>query len=493
MAATVVLLAGPFALAFFAGGYFDGPRAVAAVVAWALVLVMALVGPLALPASTSGRVALTGLVGLAVWSAISIAWAPVPGPVSDNVQRLLLYVAVLLLAIALLRDRRAARAVEPVLALGSAIVIGYGLSGRLLPGLIHLHRSAGAFNRLEQPITYWNAEGLLAAIGLVLCVRLAGDHSRPAWLRVGAAAGCAPLGAGVYLSYSRGAIAAAALGLVVLLAADPRRPQLRALVMGLLTAVFAASGSAALRGVAVLQGGRAEQERDGAILLALLLAAMVVAGLSTARVIRAESRGVRGLGLVPFARRLPLVAAAVALLCLAGVVVGGLKERGGRSGQLGSTASRLASLKSLRYEYWRIGLQGFEGHPLRGTGSGGFRVLWLKHRRVAQGVNDVHSLELEMASELGIPGLLFLALFLGGITAAARRALRVGLLAPAACAASTVWLLHASIDWDWEVPAVTLPVIVLAGGLLALSEQSPAPHARVPAEALAHHADPAGD
>jgi len=36
-----------------------------------------------------------------------------------------------------------------------------------------------------------------------------------------------------------------------------------------------------------------------------------------------------------------------------------------------------------------------------------------------------------------------------------------------------VWFLHASIDWDWQLPAVTLPAIVLAGALLALSESPP--------------------
>jgi len=39
-----------------------------------------------------------------------------------------------------------------------------------------------------------------------------------------------------------------------------------------------------------------------------------------------------------------------------------------------------------------------------------------------------------------------------------------------AAAASTVWLLHSSIDWDWEMPAVTLPALVLAGALIAASE-----------------------
>ena len=45
--AAAVLLLGPTALAFFAGGFFEGPRLTAAVVAWALVLVVACGGSLA--------------------------------------------------------------------------------------------------------------------------------------------------------------------------------------------------------------------------------------------------------------------------------------------------------------------------------------------------------------------------------------------------------------------------------------------------------------
>jgi O-Antigen ligase len=471
VAATVVLLAGPAVLAFFTGAYFDGPRAVAAGVAWALVLVLALVGPLPLPRSWPGWAALAGLAGLAAWSAVSAAWAPLAEPVSDNVQRLLLYVAVLLLAIALLRDRLAARAVEPVLALGGVVVIGYGLAGRLLPGIVHESPSSRSGNRLEQPITYWNAEGLVAAIGLVLCVRLAGDPSRPRWLRLAAAASCAPLGAGLYLAYSRGAIAAAAIGCLVLLAAAPTRPQLRAALNGLLAVGLAAAASAAFRSVAVLHGSRAQQERHGVFVLVLIVAIGLAAALIAERCIRAERRGALGLGRLRYARRLPAVAAIAVVLCVAGVVAGGLGEKANHLGDVGSSPSRLASVQSLRYEYWRVALRGWERHPVRGLGSGGFRVLWREERRVAQGANEVHSIVLEMLTELGIPGLLLFALFLGGIAVSGRRALRFGApLAPGACAAASAWLLHATIDWDWQIPAVTLPFIVLAGGLVALGE-----------------------
>ena len=96
---------------------------------------------------------------------------------------------------------------------------------------------------------------------------------------------------------------------------------------------------------------------------------------------------------------------------------------------------------------------------------------WVRERPVTEAVREVHSLPLEMAAELGLPGLLGLGMLVGGVAVAGRRALRRGsLLAPGAAAALTVWGIHASIDWDWQIPAVTLLAVVLAGGLIAASE-----------------------
>ena len=468
------LLVGPTVLAFHAGGYFDGPRVIAAGIAWALVLLLALAGPLPLPASRSGRLALAGLAGIAVWSAISIAWAPLVGPALDSVQRVLLYLAVLLAALAALRDPRAARAVEPVLALGALVAIGYGLAGRLLPGAIDLisERSYGAAGRLEQPITYWNAEGLLAAMGLILCVRIAGDRSRAAAMRLAAAAACAPLGVGIYLSYSRGALAVTGLGLVVLLAAAPSWPQLRAIAAGLTAGALGAVAASLLPGVASLSGTMADQQRDGAVMLALLGALMLAAAALTWRWLRAERDGAARVGTLPQARGLPTVAAAAAALCVAGLVAGGMVEDAERSESAAPSPARLASVSSLRYEYWRVGAEAFARDPIQGTGAGGFRVVWRMERRVPHAVTEVHSLPLEMAAELGLPGLLLFALFVGGVASAGRRALRQGApLAPGAAAVCLAWLLHATIDWDWQLPAVTLPALVLAGGLLAAGEE----------------------
>jgi hypothetical protein len=102
-------------------------------------------------------------------------------------------------------------------------------------------------------------------------------------------------------------------------------------------------------------------------------------------------------------------------------------------------------------------------------------VEWLKQRHIAEGVRDVHSLEFEMAAELGLVGLLAFGTMVTGIVLAAPRALaHYRPLAAGPCAALLTWFLHASIDWDWQLPAVSLPAIALAGALVVLGEAAAA-------------------
>ena len=200
------------------------------------------------------------------------------------------------------------------------------------------------------------------------------------------------------------------------------------------------------------------------------------AALVTARRIRSEPRASPAGDAPPPVRRLGAIAAVAAAAVAAGLVIGGLAERPSASElAAGAQAKRLTTVSSNRYEYWRVGLAAFADHPLRGLGAGGFRVRWLQERKIPEGVRDVHSLELEQAAELGIAGLLALCALLAGVLLAARTALRrdPGPAAGAA-AAAVVWLVHASIDWDWQLPAVTLPAIVLAGALIVLAEREQA-------------------
>ncbi len=468
--ATACLLATPTVLAFFSGGFYAQPRVVAALVVWVLVLALVVTGPAPLPRSTAGRVALGGLVLMTVWTAASLAWAPLGGPANDSVQRLTLYTGALLLAIGVMRAPWAVRLVEPGLAAGATLVVVYGLAGRLLPGVVHLAHSRSAGGRLEQPLTYWNAEGALAAVGLILCTRLIGDRSRPPALRILAATAIVPLGAGVYLSFSRGAIAVALVGLVTLAALAPSRAQLRACLAALVTAVLAAVACVPFDGVTALQGTTGGRERDGAALLVLFVGLALVLGWLTARDV---GRGGAVSDAPPaWARRLAPVAAVLGAAVAVGLVVGGLAERPTAAElSAGARATRLTTVSSNRYEYWRVASRVFAERPLVGGGAGSFRVAWLQERSIHEAVRDTHSLEFEMAAELGVVGLLALALLIGGVAVAGRRALsRDRRLAAGPCAALIAWVLHASIDWLWQLPAVSLPALALAGTLLVLSE-----------------------
>ena len=71
--------------------------------------------------------------------------------------------------------------------------------------------------------------------------------------------------------------------------------------------------------------------------------------------------------------------------------------------------------------------------------------------------------------------------FLGGIVACAVRARALDpTLAAGPIAVGGAWLVHAGLDWDWEMPGVTLPALMLAAVLVAHGERSPRPPAEVP-------------
>ena len=176
------------------------------------------------------------------------------------------------------------------------------------------------------------------------------------------------------------------------------------------------------------------------------------------------------------ARRLGPATAVVVAVVATALVVGGLAERPTQAElAAGAGAERLTTVSSNRYEYWRVGVRAFAERPLAGLGAGGFRVFWLQEREIGEAVKDTHSLPIEVAAELGLAGLVALAVAARRRgPRGARRAARAPAAAAGPAAALVAWFLHACIDWDWQMPAVTLPAIVLAGTLIALGETSPA-------------------
>jgi uncharacterized integral membrane protein len=359
--------------------------------------------------------------------------------------------------------------VEPALTAGIAAVIGYGIAGRVLPDVVSLTRTRSAGGRLDQPLTYWNATGALAALGLVLCARLAADRTRPVALRAAAAASAAPLGLGVYLSFSRGALTALGVGLAVLLALAPSWEQVRSGAIALEAGAVCAGVASLLPAVTAAEGD--DFATQGAVLLVVLLATMAGAAALQLWSARAEAEGATPTGALAFAR-LPRFALAVAAILALAPFGAAAVDRDDKPADpaFGATAERFGSVGSRRFDYWEAALKGFAGDPAFGRGAGGYQAIWLEERDVRERVVDAHSLELETAAELGVVGLALLALFLGGVAAAARRA---GRAHPGMAAGLAVYAAHSAIDWDWELPALTLVAIVLAGAVLAAAQGGP--------------------
>jgi hypothetical protein len=460
LTATAGLFLLPLVLAFSQGGYFDTARLRAAIAACLIAAVAAVVSERPLPRSLAGRVALGGMVALTGWVALSMTWAPLAGPAIDDVERLVLYLAALTAAIALLGPP-AGRWTEPLM-LGVAVVAAaYGLSERLLPGLVSLTPSVAAGDRLAQPLTYWNAQGALSALGLILAAGLVAANGRRAGadpapgtsapdrsllLRVGAAATAPVLGLDLYLTLSRGALGALAAGLVVLVALTPTRAALEAAVL-----VGVAAALAAL--VAVLVFGDVLHTRSstgqGAGMLAVLVLLTGAAGAIAARPARPPLR-------IGWLRPV----AVVALIASLAVTVTAAAHSG-HAGAPAATSGRLVSVASNRYAYWRVAVHAFENHPLAGVGTSGFRVEWLKHRHFGESVRDAHSIYLETGAELGIVGLIALFALFGGVAASVRPE------CAGAGAALAAFAVHAGVDWDWEMPALTLVAILLAGRVIS--------------------------
>ncbi len=422
-----LLLGGPAVLAFFSGGYFDAPRAWAGLVAWLLVAVGGVVGTW--PRGRAAWLALGGLAALTGWTLLSLAWAPLGQTAYDAAQIGFLYLGAITAA-ALLRPAWT----EEALLAGAVVVVGYGVSERLLPGLLDFARSVSAQGRLEQPLTYWNAMGLVAATGLVLSAR--------ADARLAAAP---VLGLGLSLTVSRGGLLAAAAGLICLVVLSRRRETL--------LAAGAAIG---------LGGGAALSELGGS---GVMLAAVIVLGAAAIPLARACAEREGDL-------RLPAQTGVVAVM-LIGVGFGlalvfGSKET---SARLEPTAGRLVTLQSNRYEYWRVAVRAFRAEPVRGVGAGGWAVRWRRERPFNEAAHDAHSLPLQTLAELGLVGVVLLGVFATGVGLAAR-ATQGTVPSVALAAVCATWGVHVLLDWDWQMPAATLPAMISAGVLVARASDS---------------------
>ena len=466
-------------LSFNGGGFFAGEPALAA--ALLCVLLVLRVTLFSEPGDGFGPLLLAAAVPLALltaWTLASAGWSDAPARAVLEFDRVLLYLLALLLAGSFLRTSEQVRWTVRGVAAGVVVVCGIGLVTRVLPEVWPITQNIHP-GRLSYPLTYWNAMGLLAGLGMVLCFALTSDERESKAGRVLAAAALPVLGPALVLTSSRGALysTAVALGAYALIA----RP--RGFPAGFLA-------SAPLTAFVMLQAHRSDwlfsdnpvqpsAVAEGQDLAVLIGVCVVAAAVLRFGLLALDGRATR-FEVSPRMRRwlaIPALTVAVVAAATAAITfnVGGeITDRYDEFSAEGSVASdsggRLFSTNNNgRLRAWRVAVDAFEENPLHGSGAGTFALLWAKDRKEAFDQQDAHSLYVEILGELGWVGLvLVLATLLAvlvGVGMRVRegeRALYGGILA-----AGIAWAVSCGFDWHWESAAVTLPFFALGGAALA--------------------------
>ncbi len=431
---------------FFGGGSGNGSVPWLGGASILVALVFAATRPL-----PGGLLPFAPLAALAVWSALSIAWSIEPDRSWAYANRGFVY-----LAFALVGAFAADRIRE--LFFGLAAILGavcaWSLAGKVLPWLYSDYERIA---RLRAPIGYWNGLALLGAIALPigLCLatrrRVLGTLLVYGWIVV------------IALTFSRGGAIVAVLVVVAWMVLS------RAWVEALATLVSAGAPAAAAIAVGfslagITSDGQSHSTRasDGLIFGLALLAGAGVAAL-LARVPPPEpSAAVRRAGL-----------ALVAVVAAAALVVGATQAgswwdsfTSPTQTELPNTPSRFAETGSnYRWLWWKQAWHGWEEHRVAGTGAGSFHFTNLRYRTssVDQAI-EPHSLPVQFLSETGVVGLLLFVVAGAGLVGAARRRpgpqLALALALPA-------YLVHGLIDIDWDFPAVSAPVFLIAGAVAA--------------------------
>ena len=119
-----------------------------------------------------------------------------------------------------------------------------------------------------------------------------------------------------------------------------------------------------------------------------------------------------------------------------------------------------------RVDLWRAAWHDHDANPVLGSGAGTFQEYWYEHRTSDLQVRDAHSLYAEVLGEMGPIGLALLGLALLVPVAAAVLA-RGQPLVPVAFGAYVAYLVHAGVDWDWEMTSLTLAALLTAVALVA--------------------------
>ena len=458
-------------LAFANGGYFP--------VSWgwsggALLWLAAIALALGVQARMT-RLELTllaALTALTAWIFLSALWSQNTTSTMLEGERALVYVGGGLTALLLVRRATSEVLLASVWA-ATVVACGWGVATRLFPEQLGSFDPVAGY-RLSEPLGYWNALGIFAALGTLLAVGLAA-RSGPV-LRCLAGASTVVTVLALYFTFSRGGWMALFVGAAVAVAVDPRRLQLITTGLALLPwpalAVLLASRSDALtHQTASLRAA----VKDGHGLAVISIGLMVAAALAALALDALESS-------VSVPERVQRIYAGTLVVVLAAALIVVFGRYGSpetlarkayhafnkppRSGG-GNLNERLFNLSSTgRNQQWHAAWEDARHHPWLGSGAGTYDIYWFANRPIGNTVHDAHNLYLETLAELGPVGELLLIALLGTPVLALRKA-RSAPLASAAAAAYVAYVAHAAVDWDWEMPAVTLVALFCGISLLA--------------------------
>ena len=423
---------------------------------------------------------------LAALTAASISWSVQPNNSWVEAGRTLSYLAVFVggAALARLLPSRWAGVVGAV-ALAATAISAYALLVKVFPATLDANDQ---FGRLQAPFQYWNATGLIGALGLAPCLWAGARRERARALRAFAVPAVSILLTVIVLSYSRGALFVAAIGLAFWFATVPLR------LRGALVLILGSIGAGALTIFAlatpslthnqVALHSRTHAGHAFGVVLVLVLALAAFAGLIAAyamdRVALPERLRRRvavallvGLALVPVAG---IAALAASSRGLTGEVSHVFSTLTSTHGGASNTPARFTELGNTRARYWSEGVKVGEHALLKGVGALGYETAVTRYTTDANVVPHAHSFVVETFADFGLIGI---AVMLGLLTAwaiAARRTLtrpdsewhageRAGSLTMLAVVIT--FGAHSAIDWTWFIPGTAVPALVCAGWLAA--------------------------
>ena len=400
-----------FGLAWFDGGFYAPAWGVASLGLLG-VCGCAIVLSERLYLSRLALASIGGLFGLAAWTLMSGLWtSDLTKTISDAE---LAFVYPIALTASLLVARRTGTS---SLAIGTLVamvaICMYALGGRLAPDVFGFPNSVDAAGRLYSPIGYWNGLGAFAAMAALLGGGLAAARL-PTAVRVGASASLVVTLVTLYLTFSRGALLAAGVGLVVLSVASPARLWLAATLTAALpwaaAAVLVVERRSQLTATTLHRQAVIDQGH-GAI--PLLIGCAVGAAATTLALTVLAPRVQVG----ATARR---IIGAVLIVAIVLATMAAVESRGGpvhlvrsvrhsleaQPGAINANnANRLRNLSlNGRLDQWRVARHMFSAHPLVGEGAGSWEAQWLLHEPYNDYNQRPHSLYFETLAELGLLG-----------------------------------------------------------------------------------------